>query len=233
MLGTSRALKHRATRGRDRSGWRAGDALGGDTARSHGERVRYIPATAVNKVRGAYRGGEQKSDPRDAFVIAEQLRLRWRSLQEVRFREQKIAELCACSGLPSSGFGAGSEQAHHAPERVANGRLFRLGSDIKPHQEGCALLAVSRVCTPAAARNLGQMRLARWLKAQRIRNAHALAAEVLAATKAQRRELPAAKLKAALLAEIASEVLKTKERIAALDARLEELVAASSAREGA
>ena len=62
----------------------------------HGERVRYIPATALNKVRGAYRGGEQKSDPRDAFVIADQLRLRWRSLQEVRFREEKIAELCAC-----------------------------------------------------------------------------------------------------------------------------------------
>ena len=68
---------------------------------------------------------------------------------------------------------------------------------------------------------------ARWLKGRGIRNAHALAAEVLAATKAQRRELPAAKVKAALVAEIASEVLKTKERIAALDARLEELLAAS------
>ena len=60
----------------------------------HGERVRYIPGTAVNKVRDAYYvGGEQKSDPRDAFVIADQLRLRWRSLQEVRFQEEEIAEL--------------------------------------------------------------------------------------------------------------------------------------------
>jgi hypothetical protein len=58
-----------------------------------GERVRYIPGTAVNKVRDAYPGGEHKSDPKDAFVIADQLRLRWRSLREVRIREENAAEL--------------------------------------------------------------------------------------------------------------------------------------------
>lgn len=42
---------------------------------------------------------------------------------------------------------------------------------------------------------------------------------------AQRRELPAAEAKAALVAEIASEMLRTRERIAELDRRLEELLA--------
>ena len=45
-----------------------------------GEKVRYVPGTAVNKAREAYAGGEQKSDPKDAFVIADQLRLRWKTL---------------------------------------------------------------------------------------------------------------------------------------------------------
>jgi hypothetical protein len=58
-----------------------------------GEQVRYIPGTAVNKVRDAYSGGEHKSDPKDAFVIADQLRLRWRSLREVRLREEYALEL--------------------------------------------------------------------------------------------------------------------------------------------
>jgi transposase len=60
-----------------------------------GERVRYIPGTAVNKARDAYPGGEHKSDPKDAFVIADQLRLRWRSLSEVRLRDENVAELRA------------------------------------------------------------------------------------------------------------------------------------------
>jgi hypothetical protein len=33
-----------------------------------GEKVRYVPGTAVNKAREAYAGGEQKSDKQDAFV---------------------------------------------------------------------------------------------------------------------------------------------------------------------
>jgi transposase len=60
-----------------------------------GERVRYVPGTAVNKAREAYAGGEQKSDSKDAFVIADQLRLRWKSLSEIRLREEDVAELRA------------------------------------------------------------------------------------------------------------------------------------------
>ena len=49
-----------------------------------------MPATAVNKAREAYAGGEQKSDKRDAFVIADHLRLRWRSFSEVRSRRSAL-----------------------------------------------------------------------------------------------------------------------------------------------
>jgi hypothetical protein len=49
----------------------------------HGEKVRYVPGTALNKAREAYAGGERKSDKHDAFVIADHLRLRWKILSEV------------------------------------------------------------------------------------------------------------------------------------------------------
>ena len=60
-----------------------------------GEKVRYMPETAMSKAREAYAGGEQKSDPGDAFVNADQLRLRWKSLSEVRVRDENVAELRA------------------------------------------------------------------------------------------------------------------------------------------
>ena len=56
------------------------------------------------------------------------------------------------------------------------------------------------------------------------RKADAVARTVVTAAKAQRHELPAARVKATLVSEIASEALKTKERIGELEAELEELV---------
>jgi transposase len=85
-------------------------------------------------------------------------------------------------------------------------------------------LAVSRVARPTAARRLGEARLSRWLEARGVYGAKKLAGRIVAAAKAQRHELPASEAKATLVAEIASEVLRTKERIAALDTRLAELV---------
>lgn len=60
----------------------------------------------------------------------------------------------------------------------------------------------------------------RWLKARGVRKAEDLAERIVKAAKAQRCELPAAEAKAALVAEIASEMLRTRERIAELDRRL-------------
>jgi hypothetical protein len=77
--------------GRDRPrGWTA--TLLEALLLERGERVFHVPGVAVNRARDAYRG-EAKSDPRDARVIADQLRLRWRSLPEVRPTDENIAEL--------------------------------------------------------------------------------------------------------------------------------------------
>ncbi len=94
--------------------------------------------------------------------------------------------------------------------------------DLK-RREG-ALVAVTKVATPSAARKLGAARLFRWLKARGVRKAENLAERIVVAAKAQRRELPAAEARATLVAEIASEILRTRERIAEIDRRLEELL---------
>ena len=187
-----------------------------------GERLFHLPGMAINRARDGYRG-ESKSDARDARVIADQLRMRWRSLQEVRPRDDEAAELRA---VVAHRRGFVEDQA-----RVIT-RLRALLLEVFPGLEAAldlrtdrALLATTRVATPSAARRLGVSRLARWLKDRGIRRADDLAGKVVGAAKEQHRELPAAEAKAALVSEMAAEVLRVRERVAALDARLEELMA--------
>jgi len=188
-----------------------------------GERLFHLPGIAVNRARDGYRG-ESKSDARDARVIADQIRMRWRSLQEVRPREDAAAELRT---LVAHRRGLVEDQA-----RVIT-RLRALLLEVFPGLEAAldlstdrALLATTRVATPSAARRLGASRLARWLKDRGIRKSEELAGKVVEAAKVQRRELPAAETKAALVSEMAAEVLRTRGRVATVDTRLEELMAA-------
>lgn len=186
------------------------------------EKVCYIPGTAVNKARDAYAGGEQKSDPKDAFVIADQLRLRWRSLSEVRVRDENVAEMRALVSYRRDLVQDQTRRVTRLKELLV-GVFPGLEAELDLTKKG-PLFAVSRVARPAAARKLGESRLTRWLKTRGVYSARKLACQIVTAAKAQRHELPAAEAKAALVAEIAAEVLRTKERIAALDARLAELV---------
>jgi len=149
-----------------------------------GERVRYIPGTAANKVRDAYPGGEHKSDSKDAFVIADQLRLRWKSLREVRIREENAAELRALVSYRK-------DLVQDQRRRVC--RLRELLTQVFPALEAAvpdlaekgALLTVAKVALPSDARRLGKSRLARWLKARGSRKSEALAEKALLAAKAQ------------------------------------------------
>jgi transposase len=189
---------------------------------SRGERVRYVSGTVVNRARDAYPGGEHKSDPRDARVIADQVRMRWRSLPEVGSKGERTAELKA---LVAHRRDLVQEQTRRLSRLrgVLTGVFPGMDAVLDLRKRG-PLLAVTRVATPSAARKLGQARLARWLKARGALKANALAERVVAAAKRQHREVPAAEVKATLAAELASEILRSKERVAELDARLKELV---------
>ena len=194
-----------------------------------GEQVRYVSGTAVNKLREVYAGGENKSDPRDAFVIADQLRMRWRSLPEVAIRREHLAELKVLVGYRRD---LVQEQVRRMTRlRAMLAEVFPgMESTLDLRKEG-PLLAITKVATPTAARRLGEARLARWLKAQGALKANALAERIVSAARFQKREMPAAKVKAAFVAELASEILRTKARLREFDGRLEGLVEADPSAE--
>jgi hypothetical protein len=157
--------------------------------------------------REAYRGGENKSDRGDALVIADQLRMRWRSLQEIRPKDDTLAEMHALVGHRR-------DLIQDQSRRIARLRsllleicpaLWRRRSTSEPR--GCTAGRHEKVATPASIRRLGEARLARWLKDRGVRKSRVLAQHIVAAAKAQKCELPAAEVKAALVAEIALEVL--------------------------
>jgi transposase len=158
-------------------------------------------------------------------VIADQLRLRRGALQEIRPRNGVLAEMRVLVAHRRDLLQDQTRRAARLRE-VLLGVFPGLEAQLDLKREG-ALVVVTKVATPTAARRLGAARLFRWLKARGVRKAKDLAERVVAAAKAQRRELPASEAKAALVAEIASEMLRSKERIAELDCRLEELLAAS------
>lgn len=186
-----------------------------------GERLFHVPGMAVNRARDGYRG-ESKSDAKDARVIADQMRMRWSDLRELLPSDEASAELRA---LVSHRRASVEDQARLIV------RLRALLLEVFPGLEAAldlrtdrALLAVTRVASPSAARRLGTSRLARWLRARGVRRCEELAGKVVEAAKGQRRELPAAGAKAEMVSEMAAEVLRARQRIADLDARLEGLL---------
>jgi transposase len=88
------------------------------------------------------------------------------------------------------------------------------------------LLVLTKATTPTQVCRLGASRLARWLKERGVRRAQELAETVVATAKVQQRRLSAAEAKGALVSQMAAEVLRVRQRIAAIEARLEELLLA-------
>jgi transposase len=187
------------------------------------EKLFHVPGIAVNRARDAY-PGESKSDARDARVIAEQLRLRRGALQEIRPRNGVLAEMRVLLAHRRDLLQDQTRGAARLREVLLS--VFPgLEAALDLKREG-TLVVVTKLATPTGARRLGEARLHRWLKAKGVRKARDVARRVVVAAKAQRRELPAAEAKSALAAELASEMLRTRERIAELDRPLEELLAA-------
>jgi transposase len=208
------------------------DLLGGPATlleavlHGRGQRIFHVPGIAVNRARDAY-PGEAKSDSKDAHVIADQLRLRHGSLHEVCPRDETISEMRVLVAHRRDLLQDQTRRAARLRE-VLLGVFPGLEAALDLKREG-ALVALTKVATPASARKLGVARLFRWLKARDVRKAEDLAERIVKAAKAQRCELPAAEVKAALVAEIACEMLRTRERIADLDRRLGELLAETPA----
>ena len=193
--------------------------------REAGFRVVHVPGLAVNRARQGTTGGEHKSDPRDARVIADQVRAR-AELRPVEHAGEVDVELRLLVGRRR-------ELVTDQTRRI--GRLRDLLASIHPGLERivdptqkASLVLLSRYVTPVEIRRAGKPRLVNHLlRAGRLPRPHLerLAEQALAAATAQQLALPGERLAAELVRELAQETLATRDRLSRLDAQIEETLA--------
>jgi transposase len=183
-----------------------------------GLRLVYVSGLAVNRAREGTVGGESKSDPRDARVIADQVRTR-RELRAVEVASELDLEI---RYLASRRRDLVDEQTRRLS------RMRDLLSALHPGLERAldlttktGLWLLSRYVTPAEIRRAGRRRITAYLgRAGGLKGARveALADSAVALSRAQR-------VAADLVRELAAEAWTARERLARLDRELEGLLA--------
>nr|WP_200948465.1 MULTISPECIES: IS110 family transposase [unclassified Kitasatospora] len=184
----------------------------------NGQKVLYIPGRTVHHASGSYRG-DGKTDAKDAFVIADQARMR-RDLQTMHRGDDIAVDLRILT----------SRRLDLAADRTrAINRLRAQMLEYFPALERAfdystskaSLVLLTGYQTPAALRRIGRNRLAEWLKNRKVRNSQLVAATAVEAAQAQHTAVPGEKLAAALVARLAREVTALDEEIAETDALIE------------
>lgn len=182
----------------------------------------HVPGLAVNRARQGSVGGENKSDPRDARIIADQVRIR-SDLRPIAPAQELDLEIRLLVGRRS-------DLATSQTQRL--GRMHDLLVGIFPGLERRldltskgALVLLGRFVTPAELRGAGKARLVRHLKAAGgLPHVEALAERALEVAAEQRVAVPAEAMTARLIRELAAEALAARARLIALDRELEALL---------
>ncbi|MET8516493.1 IS110 family transposase [Streptomyces sp. NPDC005077] len=184
----------------------------------NGQRVLYIPGRTVHHASGSYRG-DGKTDAKDAFVIADQARMR-RDLQlmhrgddiavDLRILTSRRLDLAADRTRAINRMRAQMLEYFPALERAF---------DYKESKASLVLLTGYQ--TPAALRRIGQNRLGTWLKNRKVRNSQLVAATAVQAAEAQHTAVAGEKLAAVVVAKLAREVTAFDVEIAETDALIE------------
>jgi transposase len=187
-----------------------------------GQRVRYASGRLVAAMSGAY-AGEGKTDPKDAYVIAETARLR-RSLPVIDTKTDLVRNL----GLLTS------HRADLVADRVRMiNRLRDVLTSVFPALErefdysSCkgALVLLTGYACPGRLRHAGEARLASWLRQRRVRGYAGVAARAIAAAQSQRITLPGQDIAAGIISELARNLLALDQRVTQLDAQIAALFA--------
>lgn len=191
-----------------------------------GLRVVHVSGLAVNRARRATRGGEHKSDPRDAKVIADQIRLRGEELRLVEAVSDTDAELRLLAGRRR-------ELVVDQTRRI--GRLRDLLASIHPglervtdptHKIDASLLA--RYVTPDEIRRAGRRRITEYLRTTGRHSTavlNTLVEHAITAAQGQHITVPGETVAADIVRDLAREVLASRDTLATLDARISEVLA--------
>ena len=182
----------------------------------------HVPGIAVNRARQGTVGGENKSDPRDARAIADQVGTRpdLRPIEPATGLDLEIRPLVSRRG----------DIVQAQTRRLSRMRDPLVG--IFPGLEACLdlktkgpLHLLTRFVTPAELRDAGKERLVRHLRAAGgLPKVEDLAARVLAVAAEQTVTVPAERVTARLIRELAVEALASRTRLIELDRELEALL---------
>jgi transposase len=183
----------------------------------------HVPGIAVNRARQGTVGGENKSDPRDARTIAEQVRTR-SDLRPIEPATELDLEIRLLVGRRSDIVQAQTQRLSRMRDRLVG---------IFPGLEACLdfktkgpLHLLTKFVTPAELRDAGKKRLVRHLQAAGgVPKVEDLADRVLTVATEQRIAVPAERMTARLIRELALEALASRTRLIDLDRELEALLA--------
>jgi transposase len=177
------------------------------------QQVLYVPGLTVDRARDTYRG-ESKTDALDAYVIADQARMR-SDLSELRASEQEILELRLLLKRRRDLVTDQSRTVTRLREVLVS--LFpALERTLDLNGKG-PLTLLAHYQNPAQLRRAGHKRVATYLRNRRVKGFYSLAQKALTAARSQSVTLPAEEVASRIVAELAREILALKERIESID----------------
>lgn len=186
-----------------------------------GKSVRYLTGRAVWQASVTYRGGEAKTDAKEARVIADQSRMRGDDLPVLHPNDDLVTELRMLTAHRADLVADRTRTINRLRQQLvavcpALERVAKLTQD-----RGWVVL-LARYQRPKAIGQSGITRLTRILADAGVRNAATIAAAAVTAAKAQTVRLPGEEVAAGLVAELAQGVTALDERIKTTDADIED-----------
>lgn len=180
---------------------------------SHGQRLLYIPGRTVHHASRGYRG-DGKTDAKDAYVIADQARMR-RDLQPLQEWDEIAVDLKI---LTARRYDLAADRTRAINRMRA--QLPALERTFDYAASKGALVLLTGYQTPAGLRRIGPARLAAWLKNRKVRGAQAMADAAVAAAQAQHTAVAGECTAAAVVNSLARAVLALDDEIAGIDAQI-------------
>ncbi|MET7687377.1 IS110 family transposase [Streptomyces sp. NPDC005483] len=183
----------------------------------HDQPMVYLTGLAVHQASTAYRG-QSKTDAKDAFVIADQARMR-NDLGVLRPGDEIAVDLKILVRRRTDLVNDRTRQINRLREQLLE-ICPALERALSLTNKGPVLL-LTGYQTPAAIRRSGVRRIETWLKNRKVKGATTLAQAVVEAAEAQHTSLPGETLAASMVARLAKGVMALEEEIAELDALIE------------
>ena len=186
-----------------------------------GKSVRYLSGRSVWQAAAVYRGGEGKTDAKDARLIADQSRMRGADLPVLHPDDDLIRELQMLTAHRTDLVADRTRTINRLRHQLlavcpALERVAQVSTD-----RGWVVL-LTRYQTPKTIRRTGVSRLGKILADAGVLNATTIAEAAVAAAKSQTVRLPGDDVAATLVAELAQGVITLDERIETADAAIEQ-----------